>query len=51
MDIKVIIDNPNCDKEQALFTQKSLLEQKRNRLNGIIELITDVMKDQLLKVK
>ena len=44
MDIKVIIDNPNCDKEQALFTQKSLLEQKRNRLNGIIELITDVMK-------
>lgn len=44
MDIKVIIDNPNCDKEQALFTQKSLLEQKRNRLNGIIGLIADVMK-------
>lgn len=36
--------NPNYDKEQALLTQKSLLEQKRNRLNGIIELITDVMK-------
>lgn len=32
-------------KEQALLTQKSLLEQKRNRLNGIIELITDAMKE------
>lgn len=44
VDIKKIMDNPNYDKEQALFAQKSLLEQKRNRLNGIIELITDVMK-------
>lgn len=44
MDIKKIMDNPDYDKEQVLFTQKSLLEQKRNRLNGIIELITDVMK-------
>jgi len=44
MDIKKIMDNPNYDKEQALSAQKSLLEQKRNRLNGIIELITDVMK-------
>lgn len=44
MDIKKIMDNPNYDKEQALLAQKSLLEQKRNRLNGIIELITDVMK-------
>lgn len=43
-DIKEIMDNPNYDKEQALLAQKSLLEQKRNRLNGIIELITDVMK-------
>lgn len=43
-DIKKILDNPNYDREQALLTQKSLLEQKRNRLNGIIELITDVMK-------
>ncbi|MFW5651301.1 MAG: MerR family transcriptional regulator [Acetivibrio ethanolgignens] len=42
--IKKIIDNPNYDKEQALLTQKNLLEQKRNRLNGIIELISDVMK-------
>ena len=43
IDIKKIMDNPNYDKEQVLLTQKSLLEQKRNRLNGIIELITDVM--------
>ena len=43
-DIKKIMDNPDYDKEQALLAQKSLLEQKRNRLNGIIELITDVMK-------
>ncbi len=44
MDIKKIMDDPDYDKEQALLAQKSLLEQKRNRLNGIIELITDVMK-------
>ena len=44
IDIKKIMDTPNYDKEQALATQKILLEQKRNRLNGIIELITDVMK-------
>ena len=43
-DIKDIMSNPNYDKAQALATQKSLLESKRNRLNGIIELITDVMK-------
>ena len=44
IDIKKIMDTPNYDKEQILITQKMLLEQKRNRLNGIIELITDVMK-------
>ena len=44
MDIKKIMDTPDYDKEQILITQKILLEQKRNRLNGIIELITDVMK-------
>ena len=44
MDIKKIMDNPNYDKKQVLSAQRSLLEQKRNRLNGIIELITDVMK-------
>lgn len=44
IDIKKIMDTPNYDKEQILIMQKRLLEQKRNRLNGIIELITDVMK-------
>lgn len=34
--IKKIMDSPNYDKEQALLTQKNLLEQKRNQLNGII---------------
>lgn len=43
IDIKEIMENSNFDKEQILSTQKSLLENKRNRLNGIIELITDVM--------
>lgn len=43
-DIKKIMDCPDYDREQALITQKKLLEQKRNRLNGIIELISDVMK-------
>ena len=43
VDIKQIMDNPNHDRKQILMTQKALLEQKRDRLNGIIELITDVM--------
>ncbi len=43
-DIKRIIEHPDYDREQVLLTQKTLLEQKRDRLNGIIELITDVMK-------
>ena len=43
-DIKKILENPEYDKQKALAVQKSLLEQKRNRLNGIIELIDDVMK-------
>ena len=36
IDIKKIMDTPNYDKEQILITQRALLEQKRNRLNGII---------------
>lgn len=43
-DIKKIMENPEYNKQKALAVQKSLLEQKRNRLNGIIELIDDVMK-------
>ena len=41
-DIKKIMDNPNYDREQVLLSHKRLLEQKRNRLNGIIELISNV---------
>ena len=43
-DIKKIMETPNYDRMQILLTQKALLEKKRNRLNGIIELISDVMK-------
>lgn len=43
-EIKEIMDSPGYDKEQVLLTQKALMEKKRNSLNGLIELITDVMK-------
>lgn len=43
-EIQNIMDNPSLDRKQMLAAQKSMLEQKRNRLNGIIELISDVMK-------
>lgn len=42
--IKEIMENPNLDKQEVLAMQKALLERKRNRLSGIIELIEDVMK-------
>ena len=41
-EIKKIMDTPNYDRKQVLSVQKNMLK-KRNRLNGIIELITDVM--------
>lgn len=44
VEIKKIMENPNYDKEKILATQKALLEKKRNRLDGIIQLISDVMK-------
>lgn len=43
-DIKNILKVPDYDRARILSTQKALLENKRNRLNGIIELIDDVMK-------
>lgn len=43
-EIKKIMEDPSYNREQVLLTQKALLEKKRNRLNGIIELIVDVMK-------
>jgi len=45
--IKDIVNSPNYNKEQALAAQKILLEHKRNRLNGIIELISDVMEESI----
>lgn len=44
VDIKKIMENPIYNKEQVLLGQRSLLERKRNHLDGIIELINDVMK-------
>lgn len=44
IDIKKILEDPDHDREQVLLTQKRLLERKRNRLNGIIELISDMAK-------
>lgn len=43
-DIKKIMENPDYDREQMLLAQKAFLEKKRNRLNSIIELISDVAK-------
>lgn len=40
--IKKLLDNPELDRKEILLLQKALLEKKRNRLNGIIELIDDV---------
>ena len=45
-DIRKIMDNPKFDKREILETQKFLLEMKRNRLNGMIELISDVLKGE-----
>lgn len=40
--IKKLLENPELDRKEILLFQKTLLERKRNRLNGIIELIEDV---------
>lgn len=44
LDIKTMMEDSSYDREQALITQKLLLENRVNRLNGIIELINDVQK-------
>lgn len=44
VDIKKIMENTNWNKEEVLSAQKSFLLKKRARLNGLIDLITDVMK-------
>ena len=40
--IKQLLEDPNMDKQEMLRMQQAVLEKKRNRLNGIIELIRDV---------
>lgn len=47
-EIKGIMKDYESDNRKILETQKMMLEMKRNRLNGIIELISDMLKgDQL----
>lgn len=48
--IKILMENPNYDKEQLLKAQKILLERKRNRLNGIIQLIEDRLQGGVMKM-
>lgn len=43
-DIKQLLENPSYDRTDILKMQKFMLEKKRNRLNGIIQLIDDMMK-------
>ena len=45
-EIKVIMKDSESDNHKILDTQKMMLEMKRNRLNGIIELISDVLKGE-----
>ena len=40
--IKQIIEDPTLDRQEVLRLQRVVLEKRRNRLNGIIELIEDV---------
>lgn len=42
--IKQLLENPSIDRQEMLLMQQAVLEKKRNRLNGIIELIQDVRK-------
>lgn len=42
-DIKRIMEDPHYSRKQALLTQKSLLIKKRNRMNGLIELIENMI--------
>lgn len=51
-EVKEIMVNPHFDKMQALENQKKLLIIKRNRLNGLIELINKTLKgDNIMSFK
>ncbi|MEY8412076.1 MerR family transcriptional regulator [Lachnospiraceae bacterium 62-26] len=45
-DIKVFMKGSESDNRKILEIQKMMLELKRNRLNGIIELISDVLEGE-----
>ncbi|MDF2884570.1 MAG: hypothetical protein K0R54_5137 [Clostridiaceae bacterium] len=45
-EVKEIMDSPHFDKMQALENQKKLLIIKRDRLNGLIELINKTLKGE-----
>lgn len=49
-EIKAIMKDSESDNRKILETQKMMLEMKRNRLNGIIELISDVLKGEDKKI-
>ena len=44
--IKSFLSSQNYDKTFALAKQKDLLEEKRNRLNGLITLLDDILKGE-----
>ena len=45
-DIKKIMDDPHFDKISAFQEQKKLIEAKRNRLNGLLELLEKLEKGE-----
>lgn len=45
-EIKAIMKDSESDSRKILEAQKMMLEMKRNRLNGMIELISDVLKGE-----
>ncbi len=46
LEIKAIMKDTESDNRKILEAQKRMLEMKRNHLNGIIELISDVLKGE-----
>lgn len=42
--IKFFLENPGLDKNQLLSSQKRMLEHKKERLEGIISSIEDILK-------
>lgn len=45
-DIRLTMCGPNFDKEKTLISQKKILQKKRDRLDGLIRLIDDVLKGE-----